>query len=145
MRATTGVFLLLALFATAGCSGGSGSDVLAVRDSAIRTSDEAVEIIDAVVEDEDRAKMAKQAARKTKQAIVSFYANVIVQRDELTNVMGKPGVTKADCQPILANLQKLRTQHRERMIDSWLMVRTWMTPGEWVTFNTRLQRSMDLD
>lgn len=144
MRKTTGMTLFLALLA-AGCAGGSGDEVQDSMDASSLASAEAVEIIDDVVEDPHRAAMAKRSAMKTHETIRLFYENVVKQRNELIHIMGRRGVTREDCQPVLTNLAKLREQFREQTINSWLGVRASMTTDEWLAFNTRLQSSMDLD
>jgi len=141
MRMLVGVSLLIAFTLATGCA---ADEQPTLNEAAVAASAEARDLIDDLVKDEYRARMAKQSARKVMLTIADYYANVAAQRNELVKLSGKSSTTRADCQPVLDSLKALRIQFSEQLIDEWLLVRAWMTPDEWVSFNTRLQGNMGL-
>jgi hypothetical protein len=141
MRIPVGVMLFLAVFLAAGCGGGETQPTL--QEAAYMASSDARKIIDRVVEDEHRAEMAKAAARRVMMFVADYYANVAAQRNELVKMMGDPATTKEDAQAVLATLKDLRRGFSTKLVDQWLLVRAWMTPEEWTTFNKKLQSRMD--
>jgi hypothetical protein len=141
MRILLGVTLLLALGFATGCS--SDDKPATLQDAALDASGNATSIIDDVVKDEHRARMAKQGAEQVMMTIANYYANVAAQRKELVKIAGDSEATRADCQPVLDNMKAIRKQFSNRLVDEWLLVRAWMTPDEWVSFNTKLQRKMN--
>jgi hypothetical protein len=133
--------LLLALGFATGCS--SQDSPATLQEAAIDASGEAQSIIEDVVPDEYRARMAKKSAEQVMLTTAEFYASLAAQRNRLIELMGDPETTKADCQPVLDATKAIRKQMSNRLVDEWLLVRAWMTPDEWKTFNTRLQRTMN--
>lgn len=141
MRILLGVTLLLALGFATGCR--SDDKPATLQDAALDASGDATSIIDDVVKDEHRARMAKQGAEQVMMTIAEYYSNVAARRNELVKMAGDPEATRADCQKVLDEAKAQRLQFSSQLVDEWLLVRAWMTPDEWVTFNTKLQRRMN--
>jgi hypothetical protein len=131
----TVILAALAAGLLASCASGDTG----LHQSAATYTENAVDVVDDVIEDPTRAEQVKSTLRKMNKAVESFHLRIQNIREELFTRTANFDSTRAELESVSRRLHAERTRRREQLILLWFEVKKGMTEEEWTAFIDRLQ------